>query len=372
MADPLKVVLLHAYSPRNSGDGLLVELARALVRQAFGDDVEICVIASDAEAFNDDSVLQWESPIPTGAGNLGRQLGMLATALIGPTSDIRRTIADADLLVAVGGGYLRGGYPAAAVKSWGAHFGQLRLAARQGRRALYLPQSIGPFMPVYRGAVARHLERIAAVYVRDDRSVAEFPSVAKMQRRPDMAILELAEQAVTPRDLDRNAKPLIVARELRKPRTYYRLLDDIRDSGNYEWAIQSIGGGNNDQPLTKRLAGYEAQSLKDALAGSAGGRVVVSTRLHGSLSSLIAGHPSIHLSYERKGWGAFEDLGIGDFVLSARDATLDQIEDLRQRILDDPEAYWAPIRRSLSNASQARADIVSMLRSIARVDAGVS
>jgi polysaccharide pyruvyl transferase WcaK-like protein len=351
---------------------LLVELAVRLVWEALGDDVAIRIIASDAAAFADASVLQWEAPFPTGSRNLGRQMGMLATGLVGPNAAVKKAIQDADVLVAVGGGYLRGGHASAAVKSWGAHFGQLKLAARKGHRALYLPQSIGPFLPLYRGAIARQLERIAAVYVRDDRSVADFASVATMHRSPDMAILELAEQSVSPLALDAGARPVIVARELRKPRSYYHLLDEIRDSGAYEWALQSVGGGNDDYPLTTRLAGYEARPLKDVLGSSGGGRVVVSTRLHGSLSSLIAGHPSIHLSYERKGWGAFEDLGIGDFVLSARDATFKDVEELRLRIVDDPAAYWAPVLASLARAAEVRSDIIASLRSIAGVDTGVS
>ena len=39
MTPPIHVALLHAYSARNSGDGLLVDLSVGLLREAFGDAV---------------------------------------------------------------------------------------------------------------------------------------------------------------------------------------------------------------------------------------------------------------------------------------------------------------------------------------------
>jgi polysaccharide pyruvyl transferase WcaK-like protein len=69
-------------------------------------------------------------------------------------------------------------------------------------------------------------------------------------------------------------------------------------------------------------------------------RIVISARLHGALESIAAGFPAIHLSYESKGWGAFEDLGISEFVLNARSATAKQVWDRVETISMDPSAYW--------------------------------
>lgn len=53
--------------------------------------------------------------------------------------------------------------------------------------------------------------------------------------------------------------------------------------------------------------------MKDVLNDPQNRGVVISVRLHGSLQSMISGCPSIHLSYERKGFGAFSDLGVSEY-----------------------------------------------------------
>ena len=94
-------------------------------------------------------------------------------------------------------------------------------------------------------------------------------------------------------------------------------------------------------------------------------RIVVSTRLHGSLAALLAGFPSIHLSYERKGWGAFEDLGLPQYVLNARDATFSQIEALAHRIRSDEDAYWGAVEAQRSTLASSRQQLLRAIRSAA-------
>jgi polysaccharide pyruvyl transferase WcaK-like protein len=47
----MNVTILHGYSASNSGDGLLVDLAIALVQRNFGEDTSINVVASDPQSF---------------------------------------------------------------------------------------------------------------------------------------------------------------------------------------------------------------------------------------------------------------------------------------------------------------------------------
>lgn len=363
-SDDPKVLLLHAYSPKNSGDGLLVELARATVLKALG-SADFRVVASDAIAFEGDEYIQWGPPGIADSTRIPRRLAMLATGILGGSKSIQALVREADLVVAVGGGYLRGGSLGPAIKSWGAHFGQLRLAAGEGRKAVYLSQSIGPFSGLYKRAIAKNLAKVHTVYARDDRSVSEFSDVASIVRMPDMAVLELASAPQHPRaSLALDAKPVFIARELTRPRNYYALLDEASKSDQFEWALQSTGGGNDDYPLTKRLSNQEPRTMKAVLADNTP-RIVVSTRLHGALSSLIAGFPAIHLSYERKGWGAYEDLGLGDFVLNARDATLPQINALMDRIRARPDEFWSTIEVNRVKIQEMHNALIDTVRSIA-------
>ncbi len=140
------------------------------------------------------------------------------------------------------------------------------------------------------------------VLVRDDRSRELFADLTNVERISDLAVLKMAEVR-TPRTIEITHGPVVVARELSRPGSYENTLSDLARSDHVVWAIQSTGGGNNDTPLTVKYSSGTPKPLQHYLE-SAENRVVVSTRLHGSLSALLAGKPSVHLGYERKSWGS--------------------------------------------------------------------
>jgi polysaccharide pyruvyl transferase WcaK-like protein len=270
---------------------------------------------------------------------------MLIASAFAAQTRAARLAEGADLIIAVGGAYLRGGSRTESVKSWGAHFGQLKIAAQHGHKSVYLPQSIGPYSGRYRQATVELLGRLACVMVRDDKSFSELKNHARVERIPDMAIIEWARAYESPGALSEE-RPVFVARDLQNPRNYYRLLQAVAESDRFEWAVQATGSANNDYPVTERYATAPPRLLSEIFAEERA-RVIVSTRLHGSLSALLAGHPTVHLTYERKGWSAFEDLGLEDFVISARDATLDEIVAKVERIREEPERYWSTVAASI-------------------------
>lgn len=344
------VLILHAYSPSNSGDGLLVQLALDAIERSLG-EFDYAVVASDAAGFGGREPIQWGWPQPLARSRWRRASMVVATALRRP-GRVAKAAAEADLIVAVGGAYLRGGDRIESFKSWGAHYGQLSVAARHGHKAVYLPQSIGPYHGLYERATVAKLSQIGTVFVRDDRTLADLEGRVNVRRVPDMAIMEWGRTFTPPRPLS-TLSPVFVARDLPRPRTYYDLLSDISNSGEFEWAIQATGSGNNDIPVTTRFGGPSARPLTEVLSQDPP-RIVVSTRLHGSLSSIIAGFPSIHLTYERKGWSAFQDLGLSRFVISARDARLDDIKRLVDEITAEPEHYWQEVAEARSRIEDSR------------------
>lgn len=366
----LRVLVLHAYSPGNSGDGLLVELALQEIR-AVVQDASIAVVAADAAAFSavrEDregvSFIQWGA-FPQFSGSVARRVSMLLTTVTGPSKRISELARSADLIVAVGGGYLRGGGALESLKSASAHLGQLRLAASNGGRAVYLSQSIGPFSGPYKRIIASQLSQLGAVFVRDDRTLREFENVSSLRRAPDMAVLQMASDGAGEGVVALTGRPVFVARPLMRPRSYTALLGEVRDSGRFDWAVQSTSGGNNDLPLIKTYGTPDPRPLRDYVTAPEP-RLVVSTRLHGSMAALLAGRPSIHLSYERKGWGAFEDMGLSEYVLNARDTTLDEILALSLKIEADLPAYWAAVKQSYGRLRSARGEIRLALASATR------
>ena len=127
MSRPVHVALLHAYSARNSGDGLLVELSVALLRGAFGTDTRVSVVAADPASFPDQPDVR---PAPVlAAGGAGRLIGAAMAALpVGANpalADLRGLLKQADLIVGVGGGYLRARNSVEAHKLEGGHLVQM-------------------------------------------------------------------------------------------------------------------------------------------------------------------------------------------------------------------------------------------------------
>ena len=107
-------------------------------------------------------------------------------------------------------------------------------------------------------------------------------------------------------------------------------------------AIQARGRGNSDDVFYREHLGVDnAAMLKDVLAERSA--IVVSVRLHGSLESVLAGVPSVHIAYERKGHAAFGDLGLDDFVFHASD--FDPIAVANAVRLLDEEQYWLRVER---------------------------
>jgi polysaccharide pyruvyl transferase WcaK-like protein len=343
MTQPKKIILLNAYSRTNAGDGLLVDEAHLLIQQTFpGATVRLVSMAPDSFPEFEDGL----NPIGGPSQEMTR-VQLVRTLLTGrPHPAVAKAIDEADLAVAVGGGYLRAASFTGMLKTVLSHLSQ---APHRSSRTpyVYLPQSIGPYpgprIPLGLG----RLRRAKAVFVRDDRSLKLARDFGmKVSRVPDMAALALArtlDGPMQPREVTHDTVA-VVARSLgSKAARYDAQIKRLVELTNGELLVQSFGRGNDD-PSYYRALGYSGDkaALKDVLADPARRpAVVVSVRLHGSLQAILAGVPSIHLSYERKGWGAYDDLGISRFVHNAKsfdlDLVLSQIEEIRR----DPASYWA-------------------------------
>ena len=365
------ISVVHAFSRRNSGDSLLVDLTLQRLKGAGIAQADLQVLALDPHSFDDlDRVVEvpgepWGRPSIAAGKATGHLLASslsLATGMRLRLGTVARTLATSDGIVAVGGGYLR---TPGVVPSLGValnHAAQLGVASRGTAPSIYLPQSIGPLRGPIGATVMRRLSGITAIHVRDDRSAAELHHLDNVRRTPDLAVLELAEQYPVPLKTV-GAPPILVARALPHAAGYHdRLRTLARALPGHQWAVQADGlGGRSDEAFYQRLGATSSGSLRQALADDPA--VIVSVRLHGALESLIAGRPAVHLSYERKGWGAYEDLGLGDFVHSARHFDPTEVAAQVSRIQADPGAFWEPLQRRLPHLAERSAALTEQLRS---------
>jgi polysaccharide pyruvyl transferase WcaK-like protein len=359
------IALIHAYSRRNAGDGLLVDLSLERLERA-GVPKENCeVFALDAPSFSDlPHVHQVGVPgrrpslamVPAGA-----QLG--ASVLDGASGgrvrvgQLQDILARADAIAAVGGGYLRTGNAVSSLGTLLNHVPQLATAARSNATTLYLPQSIGPLRGPVGRLVRRLLGGIDVVCVRDDRSLEELGPELSPIRFPDLALMQLAERLEGRDPAGRNGGPVVlVGRELTDGGAYEeRVVDLARRLGDVVWAAQAEGvGSKSDLSFYERLGIRAEGRLLDVLTTSSPA-AVVSTRLHGAIQALLAGVPAVHLGYERKSRSAYGDLGLADFVHDARAFDPETVAAQTKALAADPSAFWKRIeqqRPALLDASE--------------------
>ncbi len=364
-------VISHAFSRRNAGDGLLVDLTLEALEAAGIPRERCCVVALDAESFGDlANVVQ--APGEAGA-KVSTQLAQAAMALAGDValtsfgnpsngSSLARLFADAEGIIAVGGGYLVADSPVRQAGVTLNHLLQIRMAGRSSAPCVYLPQSIGPLEGPAGLLCRKALESIDRIYLRDDESVSEL-GLPNVRRCADLAVLKLA------RDLDRIAcagsvgRMVVVPRDLPRAGRLHDGLAQLRAlAPDALWAVQAdVAGPRSDAAFCERLgvsaAGPLAQVLQQAEAG-----VVVSVRLHGAIGAMLAGHPAIHLAYERKGQGAYEDLGLAEYVHDARDFDAQLVARQAAELRQNPDAFWARVREAAPKLRQDYEELVAHLR----------
>jgi polysaccharide pyruvyl transferase WcaK-like protein len=348
-----KVLILNGYSSSNSGDGLLVDETIQLVQDAFGQDVQVTLLASYPESFD----------------YLGIKVMGTKPTLRGYSRDFRRLLrskfSDFDAVIGVGGGYLRAGSCIELLKMGLVMGPQLIQAARSSTRSVYLPQSIGPARMGTRPIIAKLLKQLDTVWVRDERSLEEFAD-AGVQRSPDLAILGMKRRHL---EFDSSAPLVLTVRRHRGqvPAQVYSLRARL---GIIDSFVQSTVGGNDDTAAVKSLMPRNILNSQELMKHASKSRVVIAMRLHAALMAINAGHYVVHLSYERKGFGAFSDLGLQGYVFNVHNFDPKEVSALAHDLATNSArraSYDSAVEGALQNMDAMRSRIVDSIRQAAGV-----
>ncbi|MXN76219.1 polysaccharide pyruvyl transferase family protein [Burkholderia sp. 4701] len=383
MTQATHVVLLHAYSACNSGDGLLVDLSVGLLKEAFGAATRVSIVAADPASFPQyDDVRAAPVLADRGAARLAGAAGAaLPVGMNGRLRALRGLLAEADLIVGVGGGYLRARDTVEALKLEAGHLLQMRAAQASRKPAVYLPQSIGPTHATL--PVGAHLRGLLAsfdrVFVRDDRSLAFLATNPNTRRAPDLAVLDFGHRrdAILQRAAQsgdavhhvafvlRRAPGWNRAQRWRYAASIARLIEQVGASCRVSFAVQSTGRGNDDIAYYRDIGIHdELVPLRTLLDGDRPD-AVISVRLHGALESVLHGVPAFHVSYERKGFGAYSDLRLGDWVVNGADFDPDHVA----RTVLAPgatAAFWQAARAGFDGIRAGRLQVIDALRAARR------
>lgn len=344
MAEPRRIALLHGFSRANSGDGLLVDLTLEALAEAGVTANECTLLALDPESFADLPHVIRAPGEPTARPSLKlARAGAEVIASLAGGGRVKAALAGVDALVAVGGGYLvtdsltrQGGVIAN-------HLAQLRAAARHSAPTIYLPQSIGPLSGPAGHWTRQALARMDRVWLRDDESMAEL-ALPNVRRCADLAVMKLARSLTSIVPHQPGGATVLVGRDLPRRGDYMDRLRALqRHLPGSSWAVQAdVAGPRSDRSFYQREGlAADTGTLAQSLAGPGG--PVVSVRLHGAIAALLAGRPTVHLAYERKGWGAYQDLGLGDYVHDARRFDPALVAAQTQALAQDPAPFWQRI-----------------------------
>ena len=125
-----------------------------------------------------------------------------------------------------------------------------------------------------------------------------------------------------------------------------------------------VGARNSDSHFYRRLGLRPVASLESAVDQ---GLVdaVVSVRLHGAVQAVLAGVPAVHLSYERKGYSAFADLGVDDYVHPAGSFDPLLVAEQALFLAGSRAEYRAMIAARRHCVLRHRASVVARLREFA-------
>ncbi|USC14304.1 polysaccharide pyruvyl transferase family protein [Rhodococcus aetherivorans] len=346
----MRIAVLHAYSAQNAGDGLLVEETLELLNEALGGGHEFVLVASYPHTFSHLGTIVHRSK----PGVFGYSMHYLK---------FLRRINDFDVVVGVGGGYLRASNMREFMKGLLVQGPQLYAAASAKHQSVYLPQSVGPFSSIGWALARNLLRKIDLLYVRDDRSLHEA-HLDHIVRSPDLAVLAIRS---TPYNDDQpiSATPVLSVREVRGSVPYrVRLIGErLRHFDGY---VQSSVSGNDDRVAMASMNPLEIISRRDLLESPAlPRRIVIAMRLHAALMAVQAGHYVIHLAYERKGFGAFEDLGLSDYVMNSNNVDVDEVEMKVRSLLSSEGSrreYRNRLEQSLDRIAESRCALVNDLR----------
>jgi polysaccharide pyruvyl transferase WcaK-like protein len=351
---------------------LLVDLTFEALSRAGIDRKHCAILTLDPESFSDLERVHRAPGEPEARPSLRLFLAgleVVADAISSTTGPVlapgrvARLASRARGFIAVGGGYLVADSPVRQMGVLLNHLVQLRVAGRSAAPSIYLPQSIGPLHGPIGRMTARALKSVDRLYVRDDMTLSEVGG-PNVRRCADLAVMKLAREVENFSWQEAgDDHTVLVGRDLPNAGSYVERLRELeRSVSSPIWAVQAnVRGRRSDRAFYRRLGLPEADSLAQILETRRPG-VIVSVRLHGAIAALIAGRPAIHLAYERKGWGAYEDLGIAQYVHDARSFEPEKVAAQVKDLHSNSAPYWAGVRQSVPALLAQYEDLVSDLR----------
>lgn len=276
-----------------------------------------------------------------------------------------KALAEADVVISSGGTYLVDHY------DFRPRITELKLASSLGKPVVLWTQSMGPFKtPRARKAIARIDGIVSACYFRDDRSLRAWQSVLQnppiYKVVPDIA-LSLESKSVS--ECEKSSCEIA-----RKPRVAISVREWGLSVNGGEFSFENYASALRDAVIELDKVGYDCVAISTC-QGTPGYSVddsktahrifhglpvtidnnhhspdellcmledfdiVLATRMHLAILSLVARRPVIAIAYESKTSELFGGLGLEENVISIEELSSDWIIQRIDRVVQDPSSF---------------------------------
>lgn len=400
----MKVTVLNTYSWLQKGDAAIV-LGTAEVLRRASPNVELTIVSMTPEAdrlpFSEEGIHVVSGPFgyiyqpdrsfvwraTAFAINVLLLLaGVLLVRFRGAsdiswlpfrTRELVLSIASADLIISVGGGF----WTDNSRKAVYVHLLQVVAALISGRPVVSLGVSLGPFRSAWRSRlVGKVLDKTDAIVLREEESLlsaqAMHISSDKVHVYADMAFGLLPtirmRQSVTqygpPLRIGVTAKKYLFpqATDPQKAQSHYEytlavVIDSLIEHHNAEVVFlpQVIGpGGDDDRIVQHRIMNLSKCSHRVTMLDgnfSPLGLIecigeldlLIATRFHSAIFSMLANRPVIAIAYEHKTTGIMELMGLGRWVIPIEQIKVKELTKLCTEILEEQDT----VKRHLVTAT---------------------
>ena len=292
-----------------------------------------------------------------------------------------QSAGDADLVVAVPGGYLM-----AACRldwAWMSHACVLAACTATGTPTILSPCSIGPFAFGHRWIARAVLSKIDRIVLREPDSAAHLRALgipmARVEVAADMAFA-MPQCTSAHRVEDGPAIGISVRRHgfpgsKNAPALWSRYLDSM--AAVADWAQAELGarivfvpqctGGGGDDPavsvevvercrLTENITVLATElDIEQLCELYASFDLLVGTRMHANLIAMTQGTPVVAVAYEHKTQGIMRQLGLAEFVVDIADVDPVSLRVLVARAWDCHEALRDRLDHVILPAARSRA-----------------
>ncbi len=416
-----RVAIINGYLRENAGDAALLAVILQHIQQAapqaeravFGME-NPKVHAEFAGCRNFGSIRRYvaDGEVPRGR-RIARRLAALFWGMVlafGPRillpallrvlppevqSEVRHMV-NSDLVVSMGGGYLRGGPGLNGKQNVFFIVLPILIAHRHGTPVAFAPQSFGPFVGWWqRWLVRSAVGRAGLVLAREDESLpwligCRLPD--GLVRRgvdsgfdfaPATAVGDVRARWQLPRDIGlvgvTSRTWLPATEQLAYEQALAELIDYVqRDLGMAAVLIPQVTCqylGDDDRISEQRIANLcatppyvirEQPELDELFALYGELELLVGTRFHSVIFSLTQGVPALAIAYEHKTTGIMQDLGLANWVVPIERVASFDMRGLLSRLLAERAEYRRQLGTRLppyaARARQTSAQLRTLLR----------